>query len=57
MQGPKWNLFTAAVATLAAVAWWMNAARYGWGGVQICNAGLWSVLAAVWWVKYWKSRK
>ena len=57
MRGPKWNLLTAAIATLAAAAWWLNAVRWGGGGAQIFCAVLWSIVAAIWWVKYWKSRK
>jgi hypothetical protein len=57
MQGPKWNLLTAFIMTLAAAMWWMNAVRHGWGGAQIFCAVLWSILAVVWWVRWFKSRK
>ena len=57
MNGPKWNLLTALVSTLCAVLWVLNAVRHDWGGVQIFNAVLWSIVAAIWWVKYCKSRQ
>ena len=57
MQGQKWNLLTAAIATLAAAMWWLNAVRHGWGGAHVFNAILWSIVTMIWWVKYWKSRK
>ena len=57
MQGPKWNLLTAAIATLVAAMWWLNAVRWGGGGAQIFCAAIWSVVAAIWWVRWFKSRK
>ena len=57
MREHKWNLLTAVVAALAAVMWWMNAVRHDWGGVHIFNAVLWTLCAAVWWARWFKSRK
>ena len=57
MNGNKQYLLTAVITTLPALLWWFNAARWGWGGIQVACAALWSIVAVIWWIKYWKSRK
>lgn len=57
MNGNKQYLLTAVITMLPALLWWFNAARWGWGGIQVACAALWSIVAVLWWVRWFKSRK
>ena len=57
MKGKKSDLFTAVLDTLCAVLWWFGAVRDSWSGSKVLCAAAWSIVAVVWWVRYYKSRK